>query len=145
MELRMNIGKIFLLQNLINQWTTLSLLGQMEYELQEIQNEKGEILLERFNEIIAKVVLEQPVIPFIYEKLGVRYRHYFIDEFQDTSKLQWNNLTPLISDSLESLDDEKKKGSLLLVGDPKQAIYGWRGGDNFQFLQLFERFCRYYL
>jgi len=138
MELRMNIGKIFLLQNLINQWTTLSLLGQMEYELQEIQNEKGEILLERFNEIIAKVVLEQPVIPFIYEKLGVRYRHYFIDEFQDTSKLQWNNLTPLISDSLESLDDEKKKGSLLLVGDPKQAIYGWRGGDNFQFLQLLD-------
>ena len=136
MKLRMNIGKVSFLENLISQWTTISLIGQIENELEEIQNEKGEILLERFNEIIDKVILEQPVIPFIYEKLGVRYRHYFIDEFQDTSKLQWSNLIPLISHSLEGLDDKQKQGSLVLVGDPKQAIYGWRGGDNLQFLKL---------
>ena len=128
MELRIDVGQVSLLENLLNQWTTISLLGKIEYELEDIQNEKGEILLERFNEIIDKVILEQPVIPFIYEKLGVRYRHYFIDEFQDTSKLQWSNLIPLVSHSLEGLDDKQRKGSLILVGDPKQAIYGWRGG-----------------
>ena len=84
-------------------------MGKIEYELEDIQNEKGEILLERFNEIIDKVILEQPVIPFIYEKLGVKYRHYFIDEFQDTSKLQWSNLIPLVSHSLEGLDDKQRK------------------------------------
>ena len=138
MELRMDVGQVYLFENLLSQWTTLSLLGKIEYELEDIQNEKGEILLERFNEIIDKVILEQPVIPFIYEKLGVRYRHYFIDEFQDTSKLQWSNLIPLVSHSLEGLDDKQREGSLILVGDPKQAIYGWRGGDNIQFLKLLD-------
>ena len=53
MELRMDVGQVYLFENLLSQWTTLSLLGKIEYELEDIQNEKGEILLERFNEIIA--------------------------------------------------------------------------------------------
>ena len=66
----------------------------------------------------------------------MRYQHYFLDEFQDTSTLQWNNLIPLISNSVEGESLSGKKGALFLVGDPKQSIYRWRGGDMNQFIDL---------
>ena len=66
----------------------------------------------------------------------MRYQHYFLDEFQDTSTLQWNNLIPLISNSVEGESLSGQKGSLFLVGDPKQSIYRWRGGDMNQFIDL---------
>ena len=62
-------------------------------------------------------------VPAAFCKLGERYIHYLIDEFQDTSQSQWNGMTPLIENSLS------EGGTLLYVGDTKQAIYGWRGGD----------------
>lgn len=62
--------------------------------------------------------------PFIYEKTGHRYRHFMIDEFQDTSELQWQNFRPLINESLAN----NNKGNYI-VGDVKQAIYRWRNGD----------------
>ena len=71
-----------------------------------------------------------------YERLGENYRHYFLDEFQDTSSLQWNNLIPLIKSSIESELESGHTGSLLLVGDPKQSIYRWRGGNVEQFIDL---------
>jgi ATP-dependent exoDNAse (exonuclease V) beta subunit len=61
--------------------------------------------------------------PFIYEKVGSFYRHFLIDEFQDTSRYQWNNFLPLILNSLSM-------GHMnMIVGDVKQSIYRWRGGD----------------
>jgi ATP-dependent exoDNAse (exonuclease V) beta subunit len=68
---------------------------------------------------------------FIYERIGEKFKHYFIDEFQDTSEMQWKNLTPLMVNALASA-----KGSVLLVGDSKQAIYRWRGGHPEQFIDL---------
>ena len=62
-------------------------------------------------------------VPAAFCRLGERYRHYLIDEFQDTSQSQWDGMTPLIENSLS------EGGSLFFVGDTKQAIYGWRGGD----------------
>ena len=108
----------------------------MEARLEVLQNRKEVRLLGEFNQKISKLVQDADA-PFIYERLGERYQHYFLDEFQDTSKLQWTNLIPLISNALagESLNGEQ--GSLLLVGDPKQAIYRWRGGDIKQFVNLF--------
>jgi ATP-dependent exoDNAse (exonuclease V) beta subunit len=61
--------------------------------------------------------------PFIYEKIGSSFQHYLIDEFQDTSGLQWNNFRPLVENSL---DNGQRN---LVVGDVKQSIYRWRGGD----------------
>ena len=61
--------------------------------------------------------------PFIYEKIGSNFQHYLIDEFQDTSGLQWNNFRPLVENSL---DNGQRN---LVVGDVKQSIYRWRGGD----------------
>ena len=62
-------------------------------------------------------------VPFIYEKMGTRFNHIMIDEFQDTSSLQWKNFTPLISNCLSNND------SCLIVGDVKQSIYRWRNSD----------------
>ena len=73
---------------------------------------------------------EQPAA-FIYERIGEKLKHYFIDEMQDTSGLQWQNLIPLIDNALS-----QENGSLLLVGDAKQAIYRWRGGEADQFISL---------
>ena len=74
--------------------------------------------------------------PLIYEKLGSRFSNFFIDEFQDTSELQWENLIPLISNSIQSESHDGTKGSLLIVGDPKQSIYRWRGSRINQFVNL---------
>ena len=60
---------------------------------------------------------------FVLEKAGIRYRHIMIDEFQDTSSLQWENFMPLTEEIVAS------GGTALFVGDVKQSIYRWRGGD----------------
>ena len=124
-----------LINELRKHWIPMSLVKAMKDEIDLIQKEKNTILLATFNQIINKEILNYPT-PYIYEKLGEKYKHFFIDEFQDTSRLQWKNLIPLIANSLESIDLNNKSGSLLLVGDPKQSIYRWRGGDVKQFIDL---------
>ena len=135
---KFKVGKLLLLKSIISQWTPLSLIGQMEKGLEELQLPQNRLLLSRFNEMIDNEISDLDA-PYIYERLGEKYRYYFIDEFQDTSRLQWKNLIPLISNALQGLDDDNQMGSLLLVGDPKQAIYRWRGGDNDQFLSLLNK------
>ena len=127
--------RLMLIDDIRKQWVPLSLLSQMAKRLEERQVEENQLLLSSFNERIAKEILRYPV-PYIFERLGERYRDYFIDEFQDTSRLQWENLIPLIENTLVSEDEQGEKGSLLLVGDPKQSIYRWRGGDVDQFIAL---------
>ncbi|WP_282048607.1 UvrD-helicase domain-containing protein [Maribacter aquivivus] len=112
-----------------------ALLNGIQKELKIIQEEKDQLSISEFNTLIAKEVKDQPA-PFIYERLGEKYRHYFIDEFQDTSQMQWENLIPLIGSAMEGEDELGSTGSLFLVGDPKQAIYRWRGGKAEQFLEL---------
>ena len=112
-----------------------ALLNAIQKELKIIQEEKDQLSISEFNTLIAKEVKNQPA-PFIYERLGEKYRHYFIDEFQDTSQMQWENLIPLIGNAMEGEDELGNSGSLFLVGDPKQAIYRWRGGKAEQFLEL---------
>ncbi len=85
--------------------------------------------ISEFNKQIAKKIAGEPV-PFIYERLGVRYTHFMIDEFQDTSLLQWSNLLPLIHESLAGNHFN------MLVGDAKQAIYRFRGGEVELFTHL---------
>lgn len=137
-QAKKKVGRLLLLKSLLTQWTPMMLIGRMEKGLEALQLPENKLLLSRFNEMIDQEIsgLEAP---YIYERLGEKYRHYFIDEFQDTSRLQWKNLIPLISNALQSLDEAQQMGTLLLVGDPKQAIYRWRGGDNEQFLNLLDQ------
>jgi ATP-dependent exoDNAse (exonuclease V) beta subunit len=123
------------LKNCYKNIVPLSLLNEIAKEVTELQKEKDVLPISEFNSIIAKEIKNQPV-PFIYERLGEKYRHYFIDEFQDTSQMQWQNLIPLVGNAIESENERGESGSLLLVGDAKQAIYRWRGGRAEQFLNL---------
>lgn len=115
--------------------TPLSLLSAIQDEIEIIKKERSIVLISDFNATIGKSVKDQPA-PFIYERLGERYQHYFIDEFQDTSQLQWENLIPLIGHALSSQQVAPETASLTLVGDAKQSIYRWRGGKAEQFMEL---------
>ena len=111
--------------------TPLSVLNAINIELKALKAEQNKMLISEFNTIISNEIKNQPT-PFIYERIGEKFNHYFIDEFQDTSVLQWENLMPLLDNSLSS-----EFGSALLVGDAKQAIYRWRGGKADQFIDLY--------
>ncbi|TDN37969.1 hypothetical protein E4631_16735 [Hymenobacter sp. UV11] len=108
-----------------------SLLSELNKLVEEISRERNVVLISEFNRRIAAIVLTEPV-PFIYERMGEKYRHLLIDEFQDTSVLQWNNLLPLVENAVGN------GGLSLAVGDAKQAIYRWRGGELEQILRLYQ-------
>ncbi len=84
--------------------------------------ENSAVPVSDFNRIIRRVLSQEP-IPFIYLRAGSRFKTIMIDEFQDTSFMQWQNLLPLIHESLSS------GHSSWVVGDPKQSIYRWRNGQ----------------
>ena len=129
------LGKVAMYEAFLQNLNPLSLINTIYQEFKQIQQEQNLVSISDFNKIIHDEIQNQPA-PFIYERLGEKYRHYFIDEFQDTSVMQWQNLIPLIDNALAGQDDYGQKGTLLLVGDPKQAIYRWRGGKAEQFIDL---------
>ncbi len=90
--------------------------------LERVKRREGRIFIEDVNKRLAEY-LESDIVPDLYFRLGEAIFHYFIDEFQDTSPIQWRNLLPLIENSLS------QGGSLFVVGDTKQAIYGFRDAD----------------
>lgn len=100
----------------------LMLLNEISEKVKSINNEKSHFLLSETANFLRNVINNQN-IPFIYEKTGSIIKHIMIDEFQDTSALQWGNFKPLILNSL-SID-----GSCLIVGDVKQSIYRFRNSD----------------
>jgi len=107
----------------------LAVLNSIDLIMQEFKKQNNIVHISEFNSRISKIVMGEPV-PFIYERMGEKYHHILIDEFQDTSALQWQNFVPLIENSLAS-------GYFnLVVGDGKQAIYRWRNGDVEQFTSL---------
>ncbi len=107
----------------------MGVLNAMELEIDTIRREKRILHISEFNKRITDIILKEPV-PFIYERIGEKYYNYLIDEFQDTSELQWKNLLPLIGDSLAYGRYN------LVVGDGKQAIYRFRNGQVEQFMML---------
>lgn len=107
----------------------LILLNQIQQLSNELRDEEQVVFISDFNSKIAKIVANEPA-PFIYERLGERYSHYLLDEFQDTSTLQWHNLLPLVDNSLASGNFN------LIVGDGKQSIYRWRNANVKQFSRL---------
>ncbi|MFC5408067.1 UvrD-helicase domain-containing protein [Larkinella bovis] len=107
----------------------VALLKQIKQECDDLLREQNRIHISEFNRLILKVVTSEPV-PFIYERLGEKFHHILIDEFQDTSKLQFTNLLPLIDNNLAY------QRFNLAVGDAKQAIYRFRGGDMDQIVAL---------
>lgn len=115
-----------ILKNLV----PLAVIKTINQALEAIKTNNNIRLNSEFNQLISDHLINEPAA-FIYEKLGERFKFFFIDEMQDTSELQWNNLIPLIDNALST-----EKTGLMLVGDAKQAIYRWRGGHAEQFIHL---------
>lgn len=107
----------------------LALLKYISKELKSFKEKKNIIGIFEFGQKISEL-LKKENAPYIYERLGNRYNHYLLDEFQDTSRLQWVNLIPLVHESIANNYEN------LIVGDPKQAIYRFRNGLVEQFVKL---------
>lgn len=101
---------------------SLGLAGIFHKEFEALVKEKNIMSIDDSNTIL-KGIIDGSDAPFVYEKLGVRYEDFLLDEFQDTSAVQWDNFRPLLEES------ESKGGKNLVVGDVKQSIYRFRGSD----------------
>lgn len=108
---------------------SLGLVNEIRKLFAAYTEESGKVHISEFNKKISNQIAEEPV-PFIYERLGRKFSYFLIDEFQDTSILQWQNLLPLIDESLAGGNYN------LLVGDAKQAIYRFRNGEVELFASL---------
>jgi ATP-dependent exoDNAse (exonuclease V) beta subunit len=115
--------EIYLTAKVVTQnYYALGIIADIALEVQNICREENIFLIADSSHFLNKII-DQNETPFIYEKIGTRYNNFMIDEFQDTSKLQWLNFKPLVSNSLS--EDETS----LIVGDVKQSIYRWRNSD----------------
>ena len=100
----------------------LGVAGELNKAFKELMKEKNVLCIDDSNTILRDII-DGSDAPFVYEKLGVRYENFLLDEFQDTAGVQWSNFSPLLHES------ESKGGESLIVGDVKQSIYRWRGSD----------------
>ena len=100
----------------------LGVARELAEAFKELMKEKNVLCIDDSNTIL-KGIIDNTETPFIYEKIGVRFDHFLLDEFQDTSSVQWNNFHALLHES------ESKGKENLIVGDVKQSIYRWRGSD----------------
>ena len=110
------------LRTLKNTFISFSVLSYLEEAVNEYCRENRILTLQQSNLIVSDKI-QGVDAPFIFEKLGQRYKHIFIDEFQDTAKIQFHNLAPLLEETLST------NNTNLIVGDIKQSIYRWREGD----------------
>jgi ATP-dependent exoDNAse (exonuclease V) beta subunit len=127
--LEKDLGNYIVRRAILKDLYSLSLINEIDKLVQTFKEEENILFISEFNQRIAQIISLEPV-PFIYEKIGERYKHFLLDEFQDTSSTQWQNLLPLLDNSLS-------EGNFnLVVGDGKQSIYRWRGGEAEQFDSL---------
>ena len=100
----------------------LQLLSTISTQVERLNNEANRFLLANAAHFLRRMI-DRSSVPFIYEKSGTQFNHIMIDEFQDTSALQWSNFLPLLTNSLDSAQ------TCLIVGDVKQSIYRFRNSD----------------
>lgn len=104
---------------------TVGVLAYISDYINRFRRDNNLILIADTNMLLDSIISESET-PFIYERVGVEIHHFLIDEFQDTSRQQWNNLKSLLSNSMDTNADSDS----LIIGDVKQSIYRWRGGDS---------------
>ena len=106
-----------------------ALRTQIRMEFKSLENEEEIVHISEFNKLL-NTVMGDFSVPFVYERIGEHFRHLFVDEFQDTSILQWHNLLPLVDNGLAN-------GNMsMVVGDGKQSIYRFRSGEVEQIVRL---------
>lgn len=109
-------------QVVLSNFYSFGLIADLSRKLKEYKDENSIMLLSDAPHFLNGVIRDSDT-PFIYEKVGSFYKNFLIDEFQDTSRMQWENFFPLLTNALDQGDRS------LIVGDVKQAVYRWRGGD----------------
>lgn len=118
-----------LLDLFLKNFFNMALLQYIAAEIKQVRKEEQMIRISEFNLLISELIQKENAL-YIYERLGSKFHHFLLDEFQDTSRLQWLNLVPLVHDSLGN------KRMNLIVGDPKQSIYRFKNGVAEQFIEL---------
>ena len=117
-----------------NELRILGILIDLKEEIKILLNEKGWLQISDSNLLLSKIIGGSET-PFVYEKIGNYFNYFMLDEFQDTSALQWSNFKPLVANSMAEGNQS------LIVGDVKQSIYRWRNSDwNILAEQLFSDF-----
>jgi len=101
---------------------TLGMLSDVWQQIQRTNREQKRLPIDQIKSLLHRII-DDADSPFIYEKIGTRYHHYMIDEFQDTSAMQWQNFRPLVAES------NSNGYRNLIVGDVKQSIYRFRNSD----------------
>ena len=101
----------------------LRLLGSIEQKVRQLNEEANRFLLSDTQQLLHALISSSDS-PFIFEKIGTQLEHIMIDEFQDTSTVQWQNFKVLLQECMSHQNSEN-----LIVGDVKQSIYRWRSGD----------------
>ncbi|MDE6046074.1 MAG: UvrD-helicase domain-containing protein, partial [Alistipes sp.] len=107
-------------------YRTFALLSDLYTQVQRLCDEQNMMLLSETKYLLSEFI-DHNDAPFIYEKAGTRFERFMIDEFQDTSAREWENFLPLLRNALSQCRETET--SVLIVGDIKQSIYRWRGGD----------------
>ena len=105
-------------------YRSFALLSDLYAKVQQMCDQENMMLLSETKYILSEFIGHNDA-PFIYEKVGNRFEHFMIDEFQDTSVKEWENFLPLLQNAMS----QSEATSVLIVGDIKQSIYRWRGGD----------------
>ncbi len=133
-NIKNNINAITEIEAIRKNIYPIALLNEIKLILDEVEKQDHTFQISDTNFKIHEITSNEST-PFIYERLGDKYHYYFIDEFQDTSRLQWLNLLPLICEAISSYQGNNI-GKAILFGDAKQAIYRFRGGNIEQFVKL---------
>ena len=125
------------LHGLVNRIWQLGMLAKIDEQLEAFRKDNNQLLISDTNELIARVL--ESGVPFMYERVGTWLNHFMIDEFQDTSRKQYDNFIPLLDQSLSN------GSSNLIIGDEKQSIYRFRNSDpELLQYQLKEDFSAFY-
>ncbi|MBQ0005939.1 MAG: UvrD-helicase domain-containing protein [Alistipes sp.] len=106
----------------LKNYSILGVFSDLRAEIGKWCRDNNSVILSETNDFLHKII-DRDETPFIYEKAATRIDHYMLDEFQDTSAMQWDNFRPLVKDSVDNGNDN------LIVGDVKQSIYRWRNSD----------------
>lgn len=119
---RSHVKNYLTAKSIKKEWYTLAVLIDLQKEIQTLNREK-EVLPLASSNLLLRSIIDGNETPFIYEKSGNSYDHFMLDEFQDTSSMQWENFKPLIANSMGTGKEN------LVVGDIKQSIYRWRNSS----------------
>ena len=122
-SLRQTVAALALLRQIQRHFMHGAMMAAAAAVMRQFKSDERLLFLADAPFILSRLLV-QDQLPFVYEKMGIRYGRLIIDEFQDTSRRQWDILQPMVEEALAS------GGEVVLVGDQKQSIYGWRGADS---------------